>query len=370
MYTIISADDGTLPVKSDEAKQAMLRQRKQFEMDSYYPYIRNHTYATEFVPISFEQAQALKLFLRGIDLEQEQYTKEHRSVMDLSARIESAMAQLKGTGDSDAFFVRMSTRSPKDASDKPVFREKLLDLMQRCFVDDGDGALNGEYLDLNRRLIRVRECLSKVLCVSRCADMLKLLSFSERCLSDLKRLIDHAHLLDSWDLSLVLRRFSFIPIANEFRCFVRDAKLTAISQYFPHCYFPNKVHAKAAQIRDMVQRYFGEVLLKECNELNTELESSYILDLNVDVDSGEIVIIELNPFARTTGAGVFDWVKDRELLYGEVPDADGSVYPAIRVRTEVDKHADAVLEQWAPIFTEFEKRVEDEQGDTCGCCVQ
>lgn len=37
---------------------------------------------------------------------------------------------------------------------------------------------------------------------------------------------------------------------------------------------------------------------------------------------------------------------------------------------EIEKHLDAVLSQWAPIFTEFEKDIVDQDNDdnTCGDC--
>ena len=61
VYTIIAADDGSLPAKTDEAKQEMLKQRKMFEMYIYYKYIKNFTYRTEFISVSFQQANALKV---------------------------------------------------------------------------------------------------------------------------------------------------------------------------------------------------------------------------------------------------------------------------------------------------------------------
>ena len=377
VYTMIAADDGSLPVKTDEAKQAMLKQRKMFEMDSYYKYIENHTYRTEFVSITFDQANALKLYLRGIDLTEEKYSNQQKEFENLEQNIKNAINKLKNDINDEKegtkFFVRMSTRSPKDACDKPLFRDKLMNLMKERFInidnDNNMNKLNDEYMDLNQRLIGLRECFSKVLCVETCQEMLQLLSFSERCVSDLKRLIDHKHLLEKWDLYLVIRQFKFIPICNEFRCFVNNSKLTAITQYFPHCYFPKLIHENKDKIRNMINDYYNNVFLKECNDLNTELNNAYILDLNVDVINDKILIIELNPFAQTTGPGFFDWIKDKDLLYGDLSDDDNKIYPEIRIRTETEKHLNAVLSQWEPVFTQFEKEINgnDEEDDTCDC---
>eukprot|EP01084_Bolivina_argentea_P032962 60997_1 len=214
VYTMIAADDGSLPVKSIEAKQAMLKQRKMFEMDSYYKYIINHTYKTEFISVTFEEAQSLKLFFRGINLDEHKYSNEKTHFLNLKNKMQNAINNLANqinddekTDNNNKFFIRMSTRSPKDACDKPLFRNKLLNLMKQRFINENENEnenkLNTEYIDLNRRLINLRECFSNVLCVSTCDEMFELLSFSERCVSDLKRLIDHKDLLDKWDLYLV-----------------------------------------------------------------------------------------------------------------------------------------------------------------------
>ena len=112
VYTIIAADDGSLPAKTDEAKQMMLKQRKMFEMDSYYKYIKNFTYRTEFISISLEQANALqvncfisytnqfiaennnytnffvlKLYFRGIELNEAKYLDEQKEFENLKQSI-------------------------------------------------------------------------------------------------------------------------------------------------------------------------------------------------------------------------------------------------------------------------------------------
>ena len=60
---------------------------------------------------------------------------------------------------------------------------------------------------------------------------------SSRCVSDLVRLLNHRDDLPSWDLHLIVRRFLPLPPESEFRCFVHQRKLTAVSQYFASCYF-------------------------------------------------------------------------------------------------------------------------------------
>merc|ERR1712173_260770 len=119
---------------------------------------------------------------------------------------------------------------------------------------------------------------------------------------------------------------------------------------------------KEEQIRKMIDDYYTNVFLKECGALNAEVDDSYILDLNVDVENDAIRIIELNPFAVTTGPGFFDWKEDKEILYGQVDD-EPTIYPVIRFRTEREKHLSAVLSQWDPLLKEFEAMEHKSDGD-------
>ena len=354
-YAVIMADDGSLPAKTDDEKAAMLQQRKEFEMDYYYDIIKEYTYQTRFISVSFEEAEALRLYLRGTLKDN---TKDNEIFIELKNKLSKCLNEFY---DCDNYFIRMSTRSPKDACDKPIFRKKLIGLMKTYFCNN-NGILNNElYNDKNSLLIGLRECFSKVLSVKTINSMLDLLSYSERCVSDLKRLVDHKHLLKKWDLYLVIREFKFIPICNEFRCFVFNNKMTGISQYFPHCLFKNVVNNKT-QLRQLIIDFFQNIVLKEFKFPFND----YVLDLNVDINDKTVTIIELNPFSRTTGSGFFDWKKDEDLLYGKMENID---YPELRIREEVDIHLKVVLSQWKSILIEFDNELKVNKDESNECCV-
>ena len=121
----------------------------------------------------------------------------------------------------------------------------------------------------------------------------------------------------------------------EFRCFVFDGKLTAISQYNHYCYFPHLGNINSKQTLNLLKKikisiikywndnikdcvpyseYIVDIAVLEGKKLNTALEMN---------DSLDCVVIELNPYATTTGAGLFDWRRDeKQLKYGLNMDND------------------------------------------------
>ncbi len=169
---VFTADDGSIPAETEKEKQAILIERQQFEMHSYYPYIKQYTPLTQFIPITFEQTQALRVYFRTgkvqkpaefdslnpenkeKEISDEKGKEKEGENVDLfsafdefKSNIQKAIDEMSSTNENkeeekgggekeNKFFIRLSTRSPKDAVDKPPFREKLQVLLQlsMCFL--------------------------------------------------------------------------------------------------------------------------------------------------------------------------------------------------------------------------------------------
>ena len=179
-------------------------------------------------------------------------------------------------------------------------------------------------------------------------------------MSDLVRLLDHSEALPSWDLHLVVRRFMPLPPSSEFRCFVHQRRLTAISQYFARCFF-EELQAQRAELQSRLERFVGERI----GEIKLD---SYIMDVavlpagyqhswphreqdtfndrdNVHAATREL-IIELNPFARTTGGCLFDWEVDGSILRA----AEGPV--EMRIVGAPQQHLDVCLMPWRDLLSQ------------------
>lgn len=123
---------------------------------------------------------------------------------------------------------------------------------------------------------------------------------------------------DQFTMQLVCRPWRSIPLANEWRGFVRDFKLTALSQYFTHLHFPALNAAAKATVARQAKSFHTKVVapllrktgLKHC-----------VVDLIIDPGGDDtVLLLEINDWLPgSTGAALFDWDSDREVLWGESP---------------------------------------------------
>merc|ERR1711964_448898 len=105
------------------------------------------------------------------------------------------------------------------------------------------------------------------------------------------------------ELTLVLRRWHELHESNEFRCFVRDSKLVAISQrqtsgFFEHLTKPEE----ATALHSVIQDFFDGHI---CDEFSL---SRYVFDIYVDVAPRRRVwLVDFSPWGSTTDPCLFDW---------------------------------------------------------------
>lgn len=130
---------------------------------------------------------------------------------------------------------------------------------------------------------------------------------SARVRQDLERSLKS----ESFDLQIVCREFVELPLHSEFRGFVFEKRLVAVSQYFWFNYFPELVQKHNIYLDRMVD--FFEMVVK-----NRVPYSNYVIDFAVLDD--RIYVIELNPFGDVSGACCFNWTKDGLLLHGQLCD--------------------------------------------------
>jgi hypothetical protein len=112
---------------------------------------------------------------------------------------------------------------------------------------------------------------------------------------------------------IIIRRFyQEIEPQFEFRAFVKDIQLTALTQYFKSCYNPYIVENKKT-ILEAIQKKLVEVI----KLLNTK--ENFVVDFAYS--EKEVMVIELNPYSTQTNAGLFDWKveKEKKIILGESP---------------------------------------------------
>lgn len=124
-------------------------------------------------------------------------------------------------------------------------------------------------------------------------------------------------------LKIYLMPWKQIIADKEFRVFVKNNKITAISQQ--HLYNVNKIlykkdlscdsnviHDIIKQWIDIIYKYFESVIKKKITHIN-----SYTMDICI-LENNEPYFIEVNSFGKeyASGSSLYHWLIDKDILYG------------------------------------------------------
>lgn len=307
-------------------------------IESWYPLIREHTFATEFHPISLDDGQ---LFIDSyLAYEQHQKGAAVRGaagpaaayspppelaarVARLAAGLDRCIDSVRGGSAADTgrgVFIKASSRSAKDA---PTSQSRLGEVYRGKLAaqpDRGDNAKLVAMLEAGLELLKARTA----------ADALELFMHSERIYQDMLLATDRP---DRWEESFVVREWVDIDVGMEFRGFVKGGRLTALSQYNHLAYFPGLV-ARKAEIGAMIDRFFTDDILPKLSPKFTDYVIDFALTepaagaaLAKDGGGGggregqggaapKLWVIELNPFLETTDGCLFSWGRERDTLEG------------------------------------------------------
>jgi len=130
---------------------------------------------------------------------------------------------------------------------------------------------------------------------------------SERVYQDFELALERK---ERWDQNLAIRKWNPIDIDMEFRGFVKNHKLTAVSQYNYVAYFPRLVAMK-----DTLSATILDFFYSQCQPSLKDLYSEYIIDFGiVGTNWDRVIVIELNEFMDTTDGCLFKWGTERNLL--------------------------------------------------------
>lgn len=133
---------------------------------------------------------------------------------------------------------------------------------------------------------------------------------------------------------VVVRKWVDIEPMMEFRCFVVNGRVTAISQYYSTIFFPELASKKdhlAAAIIDKLER-----------QVYPRLRSSHGGDPPLIIDfcftrTNDLLVVEVNPWGESTHACLFDWRTDAKLLHENKGEAVVRIRDAPLVLSEGDR---------------------------------
>jgi len=132
-------------------------------------------------------------------------------------------------------------------------------------------------------------------------EALELLLSSDRIYEDLTNELENKE----FHQDIIIREWMEIPVEHEYRGFVYQKKLNAISQYYHTCYFSHLKEEFPLAV-ERIKEYFNKKLVDVI-----PLES-YIIDFGLLQD--RTIVIELNPFSVATDPTLFSWKEDITIL--------------------------------------------------------
>lgn len=247
-----------------------------YDIEYWYENCKSFTFDTRFLPISLEEGKAIIEADRHYSMNIVGSLDENvkNTISALEGKLKTIFDDIKqSNSDSNAgFFVRLSSRSPKDAGMDPHFQDRIIshliklmdenpveeyykdiDITQlnidKSPIDDSylqvpwkDIKLT-EDLNLNLKLLAnyhnnmLYKALGDILCVHTSSDIIDLLTYSERSYLDLLYEMKYP---DTWKMQIVIRNWDKrVSIDLEFRVFVCCGIISGISQYNPYAFYPN-----------------------------------------------------------------------------------------------------------------------------------
>jgi len=300
------------------------RMLKETYFEAYYDQIEEFTFKSVILPMTIDDTKALMdaytKFMDGIDKDVD------LSVVD--AKIDEGIRLIREKANKECkVFVRLSSRSPKDAiyhleSFPTLIQEKL------------SGFENGRE-DLYSKLHAFYMASTEIMGVSSGREATDLMRRSDRIQGDMEEAIKNSE-----PMNLIIREFVNFPVKNELRGFVHKGVFTALTQYNNLAYFPEHIESKA-EVEEKVKS-FVKVFIKAMESVL----DSFVMDIVID-DAGKVWVVEVNPFGEMAGSCLFEWSRDRAILMGREPFQFRIVDqppPLGLIKTEVDPRVLEVLE--------------------------
>ncbi|KAJ3430187.1 cell division cycle protein 123 [Anaeramoeba flamelloides] len=294
-----------LGIKSEDLmKYRIFNFELKVDLKLWYEPVKDYTYRTEILNLTNEEVECL--LNRMIEIDRHSFDddkKKSKEFLDLNNRrdilegIEKKIDDIiKEKFSENGCFIKTPLRSPKDV---PTYSAK------KEWLKDFDKVIDKiKITNYPEQLLQYSVAITKALKCTSGSDAMFLLCSSSRVKSDLRKFLK----FPKHQAYLVLREFDDAIVRNpgeEFRGFVYNSKLTALSQYNTFEIFKETLSKK-----DYYQKLITEFWEKELKEKIPI--KHYVVDFYVTEE--KVIMIEVNPFFMGTGACNFNWAKDYTAL--------------------------------------------------------
>jgi len=320
-----------------------------FDIERWYPSLSSVTFDSKFLILPHKVAQAFVNFYQRRYNSKDHLTSEDCSLIRaFQTKLEECIDSVSSP--SGKVFVRLSNRSPKDGTRPGVDVKSLV--TQELEKIPGTP-------DANAQMIAICRASRELIAVQNAEQALELILSSERVFRDLLLALDCRKLEEqdekceiSWSTQVCIRAWNDdVRDDLEFRCFVYQDRLTAISQYNHYCLYDfgdlnediirTRLVAFWSRVKHMItaKNYVMDVALIDPSAKESKLDD--------DKQGKTEILVELNPYKRTTGGCMYCWKLDDKLL------KDGDSID-VRLRKEKLANLDLTVEVFYEQFQEPE----------------
>jgi hypothetical protein len=283
----------------------------------YVVYSNHRQYITE--KLSFSS----KFFILSKDMAKEIIDAHNKWMDNKSALVNfSAYPHLaKVIDDMNAFFkasswkglfIRLSTRSPKDAAlSRPSVSTRLKAEYERLCKEELE--VYPKCTELSTLLHALYRITTFLLKSTDAKEAMQLIVESKRIQSDLVQYIAEGK---DDDFNFILREFADFEPENEFRVFVYGKNVTAITQYNDGCFFP-RLHANALTFSELIKEVINKTVIPVLPpSLSNSIIDIIVIQNKASEFGWDVKVVEVNPFAEFAGSGLFKWEVDWKVLMG------------------------------------------------------
>ena len=304
-------------------------------VENWYPQLEKYTFPTTWISLTAVQAKALHsykeylnylLHAKGleqansddpvvqnevisklytaevfddlkIELDKMLQPEEIQPIEELKRNIQIEMDRIKETYDSSDFFVRLSSRSPKDAALILPFTKEYIknSILNQTQIQEPE-------VERRENALIYTHAAWLALKVSNAEQAVNLFLLSNRSQVDLA----FAELKqEEFSMQIIIRKWATILPEYEFRVFILNRKLTGCTQYYPWLFLPELL-GREDEIKTKIRLFWEEI--------QHLIPSEHItLDIVFDKDLEKITIIEVNPPPPSAGGGLYSWKNPEDI---------------------------------------------------------
>ncbi|XP_053374671.1 uncharacterized protein LOC123531612 [Mercenaria mercenaria] len=274
--------------------------------------LKGETFPTVLCPFLLEEAQVFigiyeRLYLNKDHTDicntdwRDKITDSEKTCLEaLTTRLQTSM----NTYTKDGFaFVKTSSRSAKDA---PLVQNHLKDLYRKELM-----TYPAEERSENVQIMCLLKAAFIALRVKTADEVVDMFMRSERIYQDL--LLAAVNQKDKYHEHFVIRKFFDIDIDMEFRGFVSNYELVALSQY-NYAICSERLVKEKEKYGQMVKNYFQNTVQPKLK--GSKFPKHSIIDFAICEKGAKLWVIEVNPFLETTDGALFSWNHERDILEG------------------------------------------------------